>query len=238
MTKPQTMLMQAEEFLAFRQQLGYKLVREGYLLLEFGRYADKSGHKGPITSELALRWVRLPQNGAQNYLAQRLNVVSRLARHQALTDRKTEIPTNDNLKLRRVQPYIYSKQQITNLLAAAAQLSPVNGLRPRTYRTLFGLLASTGIRVGEAIRLQNDQVNLKQGVLQITNTKFSKSRLVPVHKSTLNALRQYAAFRNQYRSSRKSTAFLLAESRRTVALRHRQWDIRRSTHAFGMESLL
>ena len=61
------MLMHAEEFLAFRQQLGYKLLREGYLLREFGRYADESGHTGPITNELVLRWVRLPRNATPNY---------------------------------------------------------------------------------------------------------------------------------------------------------------------------
>ena len=104
------------------------------------------------------------------------------------------------MKLRRIQPYIYSKQQIGDLLAAAAALSPTGGLRPQTYRVLFGLLASTGMRVGEAIRLQRHDVDLQQGVLRITNTKFSKSRLVPVHASTLKVLREYAAFRDRYRA--------------------------------------
>ena len=197
MTKPKTMLIHAEEYLAFRRQLGYKLVRQGYLLREFGRYADESGHKGPITTELALRWVRLPRNATQNYLAQRLGVVCRLARHRALVDRGTEIPADDILKLRRIQPHIYTKQQIADLMAAAAALSPVGGLRPQTYHALFGLLASTGMRVGEAIRLHRDEVDLKEGILRITNTKFSKSRLVPVHASTLKALRRYAAFRER-----------------------------------------
>ena len=212
MIKSKKMLTQAEEFLAFRQQLGYKLLREGYLLREFGRYADNSGHKGPITNELVLRWVRRPKKAMPNYLAQRLLVVSRLARHLALTDPRTEIPVDEGLKLRRVQPYIYTKQQIVDLLAASAALSPTGGLRPQTYRVLFGLLASTGMRVGEAIRLQCKDVDLNQGILRINNTKFSKSRLVPIHQSTLNVLREYAAFRDRYRRSVKSTAFLLAES--------------------------
>jgi integrase len=212
MSKFKKMLAQAEEFLAFRQQIGYKLLREGYLLREFGRYADKLGHTGPITNELVLRWVRKPKNATPNYLAQRLLVVGRLARYLALQDPRTEIPTDEGLKLRRIQPYIYTQQQIADLLAAAAALSPPGGLRPQTYRVLFGLLASTGMRVGEAIRLQHQDVDLQQGVLRINNTKFSKSRLVPVHVSTLKVLRDYGAFRDQYRPSKTSTSFLLAES--------------------------
>ena len=144
--KPKTMLMRVDEYLAFRRQLGYKLVREGYLLREFGRYVDETGHQGAVTAELVLGWVRLPGKAKANYLAQRLLVVRRLIRHLALEDPEVEIPSDDNLKLRRVQPYIYTKQQIHDLLTAAAALSPIGGLRPQTYHTLFGLLACTGMR--------------------------------------------------------------------------------------------
>ena len=212
MTKPKTMLMHAEEYLAFRRQLGHKLIRQGYLLREFGRYADESGHKGPITTELAMRWVRLPRKATPNYLAQRLYVVRRLALNRALVDPETEIPADDIVKLRRIRPHIYTKQQIADLLASAAGLSPAGGLRPQTYCTLFGLLASTGMRVGEAIRLHRDEVDLKEGVLRITNTKFSKSRLIPVHDSTRKALRRHAAFRDRYCPLPKSASFLLSES--------------------------
>lgn len=211
MTKPTTMLTRAEQFLAFRRQLGYKLVADGYLLRAFGRYADESGHRGHITNELALRWVRLPRDAAANYLAQRFLVVRRLACHLALVDSKTEIPSDDGLRLRRVQPHIYTERQIAELMATAAGLSPVHGLRPQTYSTLFGLLVSTGMRVGEAIRLQRDEVDLKQGVLRVSNTKFGKSRLVPVHDSTREALHRYAAFRDQYHPAGGSRAFFLSE---------------------------
>ena len=211
MTKPTTMLMHAEEFLAFRRRLGYKLVAEGYLLREFGRFADESGHRGPITNSLALRWVRLPRTATTNYLTQRLLVVRRLACHRALVDPKTEIPNDGSLKLRRVQPYIYSERQIKDLMVAAGSLAPAGGLRPQTYRTLFGLLASTGMRVGEAIRLQRNEVDLKQGVLRISNTKFDKSRLIPVHDSTRMALQRYATFRDRYHPAVESPAFFLSE---------------------------
>lgn len=212
MTKHKSMLTQVEEFLASRRQLGYKLHRQAYLLRAFGRYVDESGHKGAITAELALRWVRLPERGRQNYLTQRLLVIRRLARHLALTDSRTQIPADDFLKLRRITPYIYTTPQITELMAAAAALSPDGGLRPQSYYTLFGLLASTGIRVGEAIRLKCDEVDLQKGVLRITNTKFAKSRLVPVHDSTRQILERYAAFRDQYHRVQKSAAFLIGES--------------------------
>jgi len=211
MTKSKSMLNQAEEFLAFRRQLGSKLRADGYLLREFGRYADKVGHKGAITAEIAFRWVRWPPKATPNYLARRFQVICGFARHQASIDPKTEIPTAAGLKLRRIQPHIYTEQQITNLLAAAAALSPSDGLRPRTYHTLFGLLASTGMRVGEAIRLQRDDVNLEQGILRISNAKFSKSRHVPVHSSTLQVLRHYAEFRDRYHPAPESAMFLLSE---------------------------
>ncbi|HJN12556.1 MAG: tyrosine-type recombinase/integrase [Pirellulaceae bacterium] len=210
-SKTKTILMRVDEYLSLRRQLGYKLVREGYLLREFGRYVDESSHRGPITAELVLHWVRLPENAAQNYLAQRLQVVRRFVRHLALEDPRTEIPSDDSLKLRRVQPHIYTKQQISDLLTAAAALSPSGGLRPQSYYTLFGLLASTGMRIGEAIRLQREEVDLKEGTLRVVNSKFSKSRLVPVHDSTLKVLRHYSVFRDRYHPSGKSTAFLLSE---------------------------
>lgn len=212
MNKHKTMSMHVEEFLAERQQLGYKLIRQSYLLREFGRYADELGHKGAITAELACRWVQLPRKAKQNYLAQRMLVVRRLAQYLALTDSRTEIPAGDQVKLRRIPPYIYTNQQIIDLLSAAAALSPACGLRPQTYYTLFGLLASTGIRVGEAIRLGRNDVDLGEGTLRITNTKFSKSRLVPLHESTRKALQRYAEFRDQYRPVQKSVSFLISES--------------------------
>ena len=211
-SNPKSMSLHADEYLALRRQLGGKLVREGYLLREFARYVDESGHRGPITSDLVMRWVRRPTKAAPNYLAQRLLVVRRFVRHLALEDPRTEIPAEHDLKLRRISPHIYTKQQICDLLAAAAALSPSGGLRPQTYRTLFGLLASTGMRVGEAIRLQRDNVDLESGVLRIANSKPSRSRLVPVHDSVLQTLRQYAAFRDRYHSDGNATAFLLSES--------------------------
>jgi integrase len=211
MTKPTTMLELAEEFLAFRRQLGYDLVAEGYLLREFGRFADASGHQGPITNDLVLRWVRSPPNATTNYLAQRFLVVRRLACYRALVDPQTEIPVDDRLKLRRVQPHIFTERQIAELMAAAAALSPAQGLRPQTYFTLFGLLVSTGLRVGEALRLERDTVDLTQGMLRISNTKFGKSRLVPVHDSTRRALHRYAAFRDQRHPRGETRAFFLSE---------------------------
>lgn len=212
MNQRKTMLMHVEEFLAERQHLGYKLTRQSYLLREFGRYVDESGHKGAITAELVRRWVRLPRKASQNYLAQRLLVVRRLARHLALDDHRTEVPDGDRAMLRRIPPYIYTPQQIMDLLAASAALSPVDGLRPQTYYTLFGLLASTGLRIGEAIRLRRDEVDLSEGTLRITKTKFTKSRWVPVQASTREALQRYATFRDRYHPAQKTESFLISES--------------------------
>jgi integrase len=212
MTRPTTMLELAEEFLAFRRRLGYELVAEGYLLREFGRFADASHHQGPITNDLVLRWVRSPPNATTNYLTQRFLVVRRLARYRALFDPRTEIPADEGLKLRRVQPHIFTERQMAELMTAAVALPPAQGLRPQTYSTLFGLLVSTGLRVGEALRLERDEADLTQGVLRVSNTKFGKSRMVPVHDSTRKALHRYAAFRDQRYPTAATRAFFLSEN--------------------------
>ena len=211
MSNDKTMLSKVENYLKLQRQLGYRLHRQGYLLLEFGRYVDGAGHCGPITNEIVLRWVRLPTNGTQNYLANRLHVVRRLTRYLAIDEPETEIPSDDSLRLRRIAPHIYSQQQISDLMTSAAELSPAGGLRPQTYYALFGLLACTGIRVGEAIRLIQEDVDIEEGVLRIIDSK-SKSRLVPVHSSTREALCRYAKFRDHYCPLNKSTSFFQAES--------------------------
>lgn len=212
MIKAKTMLARADEFLAFRRNLGYKLVAEGYLLREFGRFADESGHRGPITKELVLRWVRRPRSGTSNYLAQRFLVIRRLAYYLALSDPKTEIPPDDGFKLRRVRPHIYTEREIADLMMAGAELAPKGGLRPQTYCTFFGVLACTGLRVGEAIRLGKDDVDLERGILRISKTKFGKSRLVPIHASTRTTLRRYSMFRDQHHPIVAAKTFFLAES--------------------------
>ena len=110
----------------------------------------------------------------------------------------------------RLAPHIYSDQEIVDLLAAARRLGPAPGLRGATYETLFGLIASAGLRVSEAVHLQDADVELKSGMLTIRRTKFAKSRQVPLHPSTMDALRHYRALRNLHVEITDETPFFVS----------------------------
>ncbi|VGO19567.1 tyrosine-type recombinase/integrase [Pontiella sulfatireligans] len=203
----------AQQYLEYRRVLSFKLKIEGQQVLAFAEYADHSGHKGPISTDLALEWARLPQNASPLYYARRLEVVRCFARYAAIFDDATEIPQKGLLGKahERVQPHIYSEIEIGQLMLAASKLSPSGGLRPQSYLTLFGLLASTGLRISEALRLQRDDVDIHQRLLRVSETKFHKSRLVPLHHSCATRLENYSQFRDAYHINSASTAFLLSE---------------------------
>jgi integrase len=207
------MLSLANEYVSFRRNLGFALNIEGAELLRFARYADQIGHTGPITTDLAVRWAKLPERADPLYWARRLDVVRRFARYRSLYDADTEIPPEKLLgpSYRRPEPHIYSKGEINMLLKAASGLGPIGGLRPKTYVTLFSLLSCTGLRISEALRLTRNDVDLDSGVVKVRETKYKKQRLVPLHRSALQGLRRYARCRDQYHQAPKSDAFFLTE---------------------------
>jgi integrase len=194
-----TMKELAQEYLAFRRSLGFQLRVEGQQLLKFAEFVDRSDHSGPLTTELALRWACLPTGASPLYRARRLEVVRGFARFRAIFDDGTEIPAQRLLgeAHRRTAPHVYSDGEISDLLHAASRLSPHGGIRPRTFQTLFGLLASTGLRISEALRLRLKDVDSNQQLLVIKETKFQKTRLVPLHPSVAAKLDSYIGFRDQ-----------------------------------------
>src|SRR5207245_10466868 len=140
-----------------------------------------------------------------------LTAVRLFAQHRALEHPQTEVPPPGLLgpMFRRGQPYIYSAEEIQALLKAAATLR--RRMQPHTCVALFGLLASTGLRVGEALALKREHVDLEAGVLSVIKSKACKSRLVPLHVSTTEALRRYAAARDCLHPHPRSTAFFLTD---------------------------
>ena len=208
-----TMFSAVEAYLRDRRQLGYQLLIEGQELERFARYADETGHVGPLTTELALRWAQLPVAADPLYRARRLDMVRRFAKHQIMHDLRTEVPPSGVLgpAYRRVPVHIYTPQEISALLEETGRLGPSGGLRPHTYRTLFGLLACTGLRISEALRLARLDVDFDAGMLTIRNTKFHKSRLVPIHVSAVKELREYALRRDNYLPLSTSPKFFLTE---------------------------
>ena len=192
-----TMLSRVRAYLAHRRALGYKLRIEGQMLENFARYADRSGHRGPLTWKLALHWAGLPENADSLYRARRLEVVRVFARHQSVLEPATEIPPRRIFgpAHRRKSPHIYSPAQIRRLLRRASKLD--GQLRPFTYKILIGLLACTGLRISEALSLEIADVDLKQGVITVRKSKYHHSRLVPLHPTCLRRLRQYACRRQK-----------------------------------------
>jgi len=208
-----SMAQLVEEYLEYRRRLGYRLRSEGKMLLAFADYADRSGHRGPLTTELALCWARLPAGAAPLYQARRLQVVRCFARYRAIFDPGTEIPPEGLLgrAQRRVAPHIYTEPELFALLAAARRLRSSTGLRPQTYATLVGLLSCTGLRIAEALKLSRADVDLAQAALTIRETKFRKSRLVPLHPTTVVALQTYARLRDGCHPLPRTHVFFVSE---------------------------
>ena len=192
--------------------LGFQLRIEGRLLLQFARYADTTGHAGPLTTELALRWARLPVAGDPLYWARRLEIVRCFARHLAAVEPGTQIPAGQLLgpSHRRTSPHIFSEADILRLVTAAGCLVPAEGIRPHTYATLIGLLASAGLRISEALRMIRADFNATGDVITVRETKFGKSRLVPLHSTTTAALAAYVRDRDRLVPNPKSEHFFLS----------------------------
>jgi integrase/recombinase XerD len=146
-----------------------------------------------------LRWATRPAKAQPFTWAQRFGIIRRFAIWYSVIEPRTEIPPAGLLphRYRRKPPYIYSDEEIQKLLRRTQQLSSPKGLRAHTYTTLFGLLVATGMRVNEALTLDRPDVDLKLGILHIRRTKFGKSRYVPIHASTVVALKKYAGRRDR-----------------------------------------
>jgi len=197
------------EYLAVRRALGFKMEREGRLLPDFISYLELRGAPA-VTTALALEWAKQPPDGHPAWWAQRLGAVRGLAKHLQAFDARTEVPPPELLphRSRRATPFLYSPQDIARLMEAARNLCPP--LRSATYTTLIGLLAVTGMRVGEAIRLDRQDVDWTYGLLVVRNSKFGKSREVPLHDSTVETLRGYERLRDRHVRRPKAPSFLLS----------------------------
>jgi integrase len=180
-----------DRYLTMRQGLGYKYERQSRRLADFVAFMEKR-KATTITTKLAMEWATLPADRHASWTL-RLSVVRGFAQHVSSFDPSTEVPPVGILPgLHRIKPYVYSDADIDGLLTAALAMPPEDGLHRWTYHTLFGLFAVTGMRLSEAIGITRDDVDLDAGVLTVQLTKFGKSRLVPLHPTTRNALRSYA----------------------------------------------
>jgi len=208
----------AENYLDERRRLGYRLRTPGNALRSFARYVDALGHEGPLTVEIMVAWARRAKTNSDMPAtwARRLKLLRPFARYLQQFDPHTEVP-DDTLfggVGQRLAPHIYSEQEILDLLAAAHRLDPP--LRGVTYETLFGLLAATGLRVSEAVHLTDADVDLNSALLSVRQTKFAKSRQVPLHSSTVEALRRYRRLRNRQITVLRETPFFAGTRGRRI----------------------
>lgn len=214
----------AKVYLATRRALGYKLERHGDLLAEFVGFAERVGLE-MVTLDAGLRWATRPADADPSWWATRLSVVRQFARWQSAFDPATEVPPADVLarRSRRADPYPFTDDDIAALLRAARSIR--TPLKAATYETLIGLLAVSGMRVGEAIGLDRGDVDLDAGLVVVRAAKFNKSRELPLHSSTVGALARYGQIRDRYVPRPTAAAFFVS----TVGTRllyknvHRSW---------------
>jgi integrase/recombinase XerD len=198
-----------ERYLVIRRAVGFKLARAEPLLADYVRHLDTIGAE-VITTDNAFAWASLPANGSPEWWGYRLSVVRVFARHLHAVDPVHEVPPAGLLPARthRAVPYLYSDADIAALLAAARELA--SPLRAATFETLVGLLVVSGLRIGEALHLDRDDVDLDDGVLHIRQTKFGKTRDVPLHPSTVDALAAYARRRYQLSPRPRDPSFFVS----------------------------
>ena len=177
----------AADYLRLRRTLGSKLKRHGEELAQFVAFCDAAGAT-TLTTDLAVTWARQPEGVQPIRWAHRLSAVRGFARYLATIDPATEVPPPDVFPQghRRPAPYIYSDTEVRQLLDAAAELTPP--LHAATTVTVLGLLAASGMRVGETLALCSSDVDLAAGLITISEAKLDKQRLIPLHPSTTAAL--------------------------------------------------
>ena len=243
------------DYLRLRRALGYQLEFPGAVLPQFVAYLAAAG-ASRVSTEHAVAWARLPVGVQPVHWAHRLGAARGFARYLQTIDPGTEVAPRDvfGARQQRPVPYMWSDTEVLALLDAAGGLRPPR--RGLTYKTLFGLLAVSGLRIGEALALRVEEVDLPGGLITITMGKSGRSRLIPLHPSTVEALTVYAHARRQWRPRPSTAAFFvsgvgtaLAYSRvratfvqlttatgtRTAAARPRMHDLR---HRFAVNTVI
>jgi integrase/recombinase XerD len=203
-----TMRQAAEDYIALRRAMGFKLEKPGRLVLQFADHLDRLGTR-QVTIETALAWARQPAHADPSWWAYRLSAVRGFAAYLRPRLPGIEVPPADLLPLhtKRATPFMYSVEDVAAMMTAARRLH--TPLVAATYETLIGLLAVTGLRVGEAINLDRADLDITAGMLTV-HGKFGKSRQIPLHPSTAQQLGAYACRRDEILPTPKATTFFLS----------------------------
>lgn len=199
-----------DDYLSVRRAVGFKLMRESYMLADFVAFMEHEGAV-TVTTRLAVAWATQTKD-SMNWRASRLDAVRGFARYLQAFDQNTEVPPAGLLPRRssRAIPYIYDDSELAALIQATGIIR--SAFRRCTYATLIGLLAVTGMRVGEAIGLDRDDVHWQQAVLTVRAGKFGKSREIVLHPTTVDALVSYGQYRDKRIRHPSSSRFFVSRS--------------------------
>jgi integrase/recombinase XerD len=225
------------EYLRLRRSLGHDLAEAGWLLPGFVAYLDAHGSR-TVTTEAALAWAQQAPKSSTGQATtigpRRMTAARGFARYLSGIDPSTQVPPLGLMPYRAPwrQPFIYSSADIEAVMAQARHLA--SPLRAATYETLIGLLAASGLRIGEAIKLDRDDVDWAQGVLLIRESKFGKSRLVPLHPSSMQALASYAHLRDQLQPRPSGPSFFVSLKRKRLLYAVVQQTFRQFIDAAGV----
>lgn len=207
-----TLKLLINDYLCLRRSLGYKLIDTEYILKKFFLFLEQE-HAVYINTEKLLQWIDISKSLSLSQKSYRYSIIRKFAQYAHAIDASHEVPQYRliSCKSKRISPHIYSDCEISNLLKACKNLSAGNGLRRYTYFTIFGLLAITGMRISEATSLKRNDVDLTTGIITIRESKFSKSRCIPVHNTTIKFLSEYIRYRNKIYPKTEIDSFFLSD---------------------------
>lgn len=224
-----------EQYLQARRDLGYALTIDGKILEQFAVYAQSQNARMPLNVELVQQWARLAPSNSEIAIARRMSIVRAFSKylHSVYPD-SVVVPVNlVGHTHRRLPPFIFSQHQIKACLEAASNLLPCYGIRPLTIRTMLGLLVSSGLRPGEAIRLKKNDLDIEKGTLTIKQSKNWQRRIVPLDSSTVISLKKYYDVRELFEPLKHSDGLLLMDSGEALtidAADHAFQSIRKTIH--------
>lgn len=226
-----------EEYITTRRVLGTKYHEPAKMLKHFVAFVEKQGSQC-ISTHVALQWATEPKQAQPARWAARLSMVRGFALYAQSVDARHQVPPHRLLpyKYQRQHPYIYNDVEVTGLIEAAKLLSPIGSLRPQTQATVIGLLAVTGMRVSEALNLNREDVDLRQGILTVRESKFGRTRILPLHWSSHQALRSYAAVRDRISRNHQGPAFFPSSRGARLPSRTVHWTFMELSRQIGLRA--
>jgi integrase/recombinase XerD len=225
-----------KDYLDMRRKLGYKLKTSESVLENFITFFENQ-KKTYLTTHLAVKWARKSKSTNPGCRADRLTILRGFAAYWKMIDPRTEVPPLHILgpHYKRATPHIYTDQQIAQILDATWKLPSKDSY---TYWTLFGLLLATGMRIGEALALDDEDIDLKQGLITIRKGKLDKPRILPLHATTRKILRQYIQKRDLMFLGSKPPAFFVINKGRRLSILMAQYTFRKVMNMLGLRTLL